>query len=437
MTDLPLAAPRASLPRKLDADLTVTRMVHGRLEALVNSILTLLEKGGFKATIPDMDGVLAEALRKTKPLTNFGDEHFMAALRQLMTSLDRAEWTVIGRFLVRGLARRALQHRLQIESWFEANPAALDIKIERPIFVLGFPRTGTTLLQNLLSLPDHRRSLLFWELTNPVPIHPDYATDRKKRSRQIKIDLFGAYQVVPELPKLHYVTPDSPEECWSLFANSLSVLNFDLSHGLHDFGDWLLEQDMEWAYREYERQLKMLLWREPANRLVLKCPEHLWFIDSLLKVFPDACIVMTHREPTDCIASYCSMVSLNRRTMEGCIDPKPLGRHITKRFRQGTERAMAARAAHGNEDQFLDVDFYDLVADPAAMVHKIEDHFGLKTTDQARLDDYLNTKRHDNRGAHKYSAELYGLEPAKVHEEFAPYIDRFGVRLKAPAKKPA
>jgi len=434
VNDLPLPAPAAVLPRKLDADLTVQRMVHGRLEAFVNSVLTLLEKGGFKGTIPDVDGVVAEALRKTRPLTNFGDDHFMAALNQLMTSLDRAEWTVIGRWLVRGLARRALQHRLQIEAWFERNPDALDLPIERPIFVLGFPRTGTTLLQNLLSCAPQRRSLQFWELANPAPVHPDLETDRRRRSRQIKIDLAGAYAVVPELPKLHYATPSSPEECWSLFANSLSVLNFDLSHGLHDFGDWLLEQDMEWAYREYRRQLQMLVHRLPAEQLVLKCPEHLWFVDDLLKVFPDACIVMTHREPTDCIASYCSMVSLNRRTMAGRIDPVPLGRHITKRFRQGVERAMAARTAHGDESRFLDVDFYDLVGDPAATVHRIEEHFGLKQTEGALLQDWLDTKRHDSRGAHKYSAALYGLKPAEVHREFAPYIERFGVRLAAPAK---
>ncbi len=434
MTDLPLPVPPAPLPRKLDADLTVTRMVHGPLEGLVNTVLTVLEKCGWKATIPDVDGVLAEAIRKTKPLSDFGDDAFRPALTQLMASLDRAEWTTIGRFLVRGLARRALQHRLQIEDWFGRHPEAAEIPIERPIFVLGFPRTGTTLLQNLLAAAPHRRVLQFWELTNPVPVHADYAIDRRRRTRQIKIDLFGAYQVVPELPKLHHVTPTSPEECWSLFASSLSVLNFDLSHGLHDFGDWLLEQPMAWAYREYRRQLQMLLWREPADRLVLKCPEHLWFVDSLLEVFPDACVVMTHREPTDCIASYCSMVSLNRRTMAGRIDPVPLGAHITKRFRQGMERAMKARDAFGDESRFFDVDFYDLVGDPAAMVGRIEDHFGLQKTEPERLADWLDNKREDKRGAHKYSAALYGLDPAAVHAEFAPYIDRFGVRLKAPKK---
>lgn len=436
MTDLPLTAPAASLPRRLDADLTVTRMVHGRLEGVVNATLGMLEKAGFKRTDPDFDAVVAEALRMQKGLTDFGGDDHWPALRQLMASLDHAEWTAIGKFLVRAMARRALEHRLRIEDWFSKNPDANDIPIHRPIFVLGFPRTGTTLLQNLLSLPTHRRPLQFWELVSPIPVHSDYETDRRRRSRAIKMYIFGAALIAPELPKLHHVAPDSPEECWSLFANTLSVLNFDLSHGLEDYGDWLLEQNLVWAYAEYRRQLQMLLHTQPAERLVLKCPEHLWFVDSLLKVFPDACIVMTHREPTDCIASYCSMVSLNRRTMAGHIDPKPLGRHIMKRFRQGTERAMAAREAHGHESQFLDVDFYDLVADPAAVVHRIESHFGLKSTDQTILDEYLNRDRHDNRGAHKYSAELYGLDSDRVHKEFAPYIERFGVRLDAP-KKPA
>jgi hypothetical protein len=431
VTNLPIPAERTALPRKLDADLTVRRMVPGPLEAVVNAFLTLAAKLGLGLTRMEVDSVLNEALRRTRPLTDFGDPQFMGALTKLMESLDQAEWTHMGRVLVRGLVRRALQHRLKIAQWFKDHPEVFEVPIERPIFVLGFPRTGTTLLQNLLSCAPQRRALQFWELSDPTPRHKDLQTDRRRRMRQITFDLWAAYKVVPELPKLHHSTPTSPEEDWSLFINTINVLNFDLSHGLTDFGDWLLEQDLTWAYREFRTFLQILLARIPAEQLVLKCPEHLWFLDNLLAVFPDACIVMTHREPTDCIASYCSMVSLNRRSMAGRIDPVPLGRHITKRFREGMDRAMAARD-QACAERFLDIDFYDLVGDPVATVHRIEEHFGLKQTDSALLQDWLDTKRHDTRGAHKYSAELYGLEPKRVHEELAAYIERFNVRLTPP-----
>jgi hypothetical protein len=245
--------------------------------------------------------------------------------------------------------------------------------------------------------------------------------------RRADRDLTWAYRFVPEMEEMHEVRPESAEECWPLLANTYAVLNFDICHGLIPYGDWLLQQDMVWAYREYRRQLQLLLWRERVDQLVLKCPEHLWFLDSLLTVFPDACIVWTHRGPLDCVASYSSLISLSRRTLQGRIEPTRIGPHIADRFHQGVERAMAARDALGDESRFFDVDFGDLIRDPVGMTNRIEEYFGLEPTDRLLLDDWLTRKRADAPGRHRYVASMWGLDADSVQAKFTRYIDRFGV----------
>ncbi len=357
-----------------------------------------------------------------------GDERFLVPMQKLMDQVeDFDRYTPLARGFIRGVCVRAVVHRLEIEQWFKDHPEADDIPIERPVFVLGFPRTGTTVLQNLLEQAPHRRALQFWETTSPVPLHEDLERDRAARIRRSDTDLKWAYRVVPEMAEIHEVTSTTAEECWPLLSNTFAVVNYDICHGLKPYGEWLMGYDMEWAYREYRRMLKMLLWRIPARQLVLKCPEHLWELEPLLKVFPDACIVWTHREPFDCVASYSSMISLSRRTLQGRIDPPQIGAHIADRFHRGVTRAMAARDAYGDESMFFDVDFKTLVQDRAGMVGKLEQHFGLEPTDPTLLQRWLDQKRSDGRGKHRYDAAMWGLEEDAINAQFSDYMSRFGL----------
>lgn len=371
--------------------------------------------------------MLKEARRKTG-LTDYGDDHFMEPFRKLVAQVDDFSlYTPLARGFIHTVCVRALVHRLRIEQWFKDHPETADIPIERPLFVLGFPRTGTTVLQNLLEQAPHRRALQFWETTSPIPKHEDLSIDRRKRIKRSDSDLRWAYRIVPEMAEVHEVKSETAEECWPLLSNTFAVVNFDICHGLKPYGEWLMGFDMEWAYAEYRRMLQILLWRIPAKQLVLKCPEHLWELAPLLKVFPDACVVWTHREPLDCIASYSSMISLSRRTLQGSIEPEKIGPHIADRFHTGIQRAMEARDALGDESRFFDVDFKALIGDRVGMVGRIEDHFGLPVTDPALLHGWLHEKRADSRGSHRYDSAMWGLEESAVNTQFHDYMARFGL----------
>ncbi len=407
-------------------DVSIRSFEHNLFERWADRALRLASMAGLSFTDLRPESILRAARRGTR-LSDFGDERFREPMRRSLQVVADGPYTSLGRAFIRGVVVRLARHRLHIEQWFKDHPETSQISIQRPIFVLGFPRSGTTLLQNLLEQAPNRRALRFWELTNPVPEHDEPSRDRASRLRRARRDLTWAYRFVPEMEEMHEVRADTVEECWPLLANTYAVLNFDICHGLRPYGDWLMKQDMGWAYREYRRQLQLLLWRERVDQLVLKCPEHLWFLDSLLETFPDACIVWTHRDPLDSVASYSSLISLSRRTLQGRIDPHKIGPHIADRFQEGVSRAMAARLAHGEESRFFDVHFDDLVHDPVGVTNRVEEHFGLDPTDSRLLDDWLSKKRGDAPGRHRYVPEMWNLDHESIREQFAEYIAHFNV----------
>lgn len=375
-----------------------------------------------------------QAAMKRTGLYDFGDPSFEAPYNKLLEVLPQYPLSSLGTLLTEQTMVKAMSNRLRIQAYLAAHPALAEQKVERPIFVLGFPRTGTTLMQNLLGLDEGQRCLRFWEIQTPIPLDDDPERDRRKRYTIANRTLQLAYLVAPEQREIHEIKPDTPEECWPLFSNSFAVLNYDLMSMFVDYGKWLLDYDMTGPYAFYRDTLKVLARNRPNDRFLLKCPEHLWFIDALLEVFPDARIVWTHRDPVASVASYCSLISLGQRMLYGKIDPSQLGAHIQDRFHTGVQRAMAARARSGKEDQFYDVDFKDLVRDPAGVVRKVKAwaHIPHDKAGEARVQRYLTTERGDKKGAHKYSAEVYGLDPRAIHRQYADYIERFKIPLKRP-----
>ena len=410
-----------------DQPLTVVRDGHNLYERLLNfgAWVARLLRLPFASTKPTTVRWLAKRMTGSDDI---GDERALVPMERVLEEVRSNNATSLSYVYFNTLSRRCLANRSMEQRYFAEHPEVAEVPVERPVFVLGFPRTGTTIMQNLLAQEPGRRTLQFWELTRPVPTHPDLEVDRARRIKATQGDLDIALRCAPEMLQMHHITPTSSEECWPLFSNSFAALNTDISQGLRRYGDWLLEQDMTWAYREYRERLKMLLHRLPAEQLVLKCPEHLWFLDALLEVFPDACIVWTHREPVACIASYCSMVSLNVRTVFGRYDGHELGRHITRRFHQGVTRAMAVRDRVG-DDRFFDADFRELVSDPLGMVEKINDRFGLACSPEGRanMEAYMERDREDKLGKHRYDGARYGLERDAIEDLFSDYATRFGI----------
>ncbi len=417
---------------------TVQRMSYTPLFRAANAAVGLGRKLGLPLGDLDPDSILDAARRKTG-LEDMGAETYRPYLEHIAETCQKHPVTPLARVIFRATFQAAATNRLLARDYVKRYPELERIPVERPVFIVGFPRTGTTLVQHLLALEPGARGLQFWELFSPTPVDDDPVIDRKKRLAAADQMLRIAMLTSPETPVVHDVKTTTFEECWYLMAHSFAVYNWDLQSGFHQFGDWLLQQDMRVAYRDYRRTLQMMAHWQPTGRFVLKCPEHLWFLDSLLDVFPDACIVWTHRDPVKVIASYCSMVSLTRRLYYGYIDGEAIGAHIERRFLEGIERAMAIRDRLG-EEHFYDINFEDLKADPARTVMGAFEHFGLRGSAQTEMEmkQWLAKPRQDKPGCHVYGPEQWGLDPARIRRNYAAYIDRFDVAYPGrKARRPA
>jgi hypothetical protein len=411
---------------------TVHQLSYGPLLRLANGLAGLGEWAGTSLGRIDAEDMLADARRSTG-LTDWGDERFRRNLTEVVDCVLRQDGlTPLARVILRQAFLRALCNRLWVQEWLRSHPAVRDQRVERPIFVLGFPRTGTTVLQNLFAAHPDRRGLPFWQLTVPVPVAEDREEDARRRRRTTEWMLFAAYRAAPEMAEVHYIDAETLEECWPLFGNSFAVMNWELQSGLAEYGDWIQQHaDMNQAYREYRTFLQIQLDRQPARQLVLKCPEHLWFLDALLDVFPDACVVWTHRDPFETLGSYCSLMSLQWRTLYGHIDRARMGAFMECRLLVGIDRALAVRDRVG-ERSFFDARFTDVVKDPIGVVEHASAHFGIDCSSdhRARMATWLTKKRADDRGRHKYDPLDYGLDADEVRGRYAHYIARFGLAAK-------
>lgn len=410
--------------------LTVSEDRYGVVERALNALVGVATATGCRGTRIDVASVLDQVRRQEGD--DWGDETFLEVFEEMVLALQGRPITHLARLAIRAISVKAVTNRVRMRRWVQAHPEIEQVRIDRPVFVVGFPRTGTTVMQNLLSLHSGRRSLAFWEMQDPVPASDDPEEDRRVRIAKADRILWFAHRFAPEQSDIHEIRATTAEEDWALMAHTFAVLNYDFQGGLREFGDHLLSRDMTWAYQEFRRMLQVLLHQHPSNGLVTKCPEHLWFLDALLEVFPDACIVWTHRDPFPTLASYCSLISLSHRTYYGGFDPGELGAYMTERFAQGVERAMEVRERVG-EDRFFDAPFEQTVQDPGGLVRQVCERFGLPWEDgpdgtmDKKVSEWLAADRSDKRGRHVYDGGRYGLDPVEVRARFQRYIDRFSV----------
>ena len=409
----------------MDKTLTVQRESYRLSIRALSAVASVGEKIGLPFGQLEETSMLAAA-RSATGLQDMGGDHFVAPMRQLIANLEKRELTALGKVSTRAIALKHLTNRLCLTEHFRQHPTLKDLPIERPVFILGFPRTGTTLAQDLLAKAPGSRALQFWELATPVPVSEDEGRDRHLRTKDAQQKLDVTYRVAPELMQVHETRTDTLEECWPLLANSFSAANWEMSMGCTDYGGWLLEQDLVPAYQDYKRSLQVLASNSPGRRLVLKCPDHLATLDALLEVFPDACLVWTHRDPVDCIASYCSMVSIGWRVVFGKYHPLEIGPVVHDGFLRWVTRAMAVRDRVG-EDRFFDVNFEDFTASPAATIEAMAEHCGMPGRSASEVAADMARGRSDEKGKHVYSVPRYGIDPDAVHRSFAEYIERFSV----------
>jgi hypothetical protein len=371
--------------------------------------------------------LLGEA-RAQAGLDDFGDERFREGLRVLLETYETtANLSPAGRKRTRRRLVQLLATRLRVEEAWKRHPEVRALEIRSPVYLTGLPRTGTSALFNLLAADPRHRPLLLWEGLFPDPLKglPAGAPDPRREALR-KLNERDR-QKNPDFDKVHYVTVDMPEECVLLTAHTFCDAQMGIEPLMEPYASWFQRQDLRPAYRYYADLLRLLQWQRPGERWLLKSPAHLWALDVLVEMFPDACILWTHRDPLEMMGSYCSMMAM-LMAIRASFDPKELGGAVLEYLARSLERGLAARDRLGAQ-RFLDVDYRAFVADPLGTVSGVYRHFGLELgpREEASFAAWAQAHPQGKHGAHRYSLEEYGLSANAVRDRLAFYLDRFDV----------
>lgn len=371
-----------------------------------------------------MEALLEGASKETK-LEDFGDPGFHEGLAVLLETYERAGLRPGGRKRTRTRLHQLLVTRLRVEEAWKRHPEIRQRAIRRPVYLTGLPRTGTSALFNLLGCDPAARPLLLWEGVCPDPLvdWPEGEPDPRADLIQAGLDIDRERN--PDFDKIHVAGARIPEECVLLLAHTFKDVQMGIEPLLQPYGAWFEKQDLRDSYQYYVDLLRMIDSQRPGERWLLKSPAHLWALDILVEQFPDACIVQTHRDPTQVLASYCSMMHALMAIFESA-DPKTLGPVVLEYLARSLEAGMQQRAA-SDASRFLDLDYREFVASPLDAIAKVYGHFELEMTDEAALSmrNHIESHPQGKHGSHRYSLEEYGLTADLVRDRLGFYISHF------------
>lgn len=357
----------------------------------------------------DPDLILEKA-RQYARSDDFLGEAWQPAFRALLASVE-AEAGASTKRIERTIGEMLslLVTRSRMAALLRARPEIRDVDLPAPVVITGLPRSGTTLLHNLMAVVPGHRAYRLWELRSPAfPIDApaDHASKELAHSAEV---LEYLYDRAPAFKAIHPMAADAPDECNWLFRPTFTTMVYSWTNYAPSYERWLATADRAPAYAEWKLQLQMLRWRSPGGVPVLKDPGHLWSLPALFQTSPDARVVVLRRDLAETVPSLCSLCHTLQTMDARGGSPEKVGRYVIDMVARGEVALKKAQAAH--PDRILLVDYGDLVADPSATVGRILDWTGraLDPIGARRVAEALAAGRTRSKTPHRYSLEQFGL----------------------------
>lgn len=360
---------------------------------------------------------------------DFGPEAYLDGLRALLRSLDEArDLSPLGRTILRRQIVTSLTTRLRSERRLREHPEAADVAIPRPIFITGLVRTGSTALHYLMGQDPGIQKLEYWLSAQPQPRPPRDTWDEHPDFRQSVDQLAFLYEHTPDLMAIHEMKADWPEECGHILAQSFTDDRFECSANLPGYGEWYHHTAHPDAYVRHRRLIQLIGSTSPDRRWLLKYPVHLRQLPALFAVYPDACIVQTHRDPCTVLQSYTSFLSKIHRMHRTSVDPEEIARAQLESWAVAAEAGVDYRREHGSE-AFFDLHFDDFMADPIGSVKRIYARFDQtwSPAGEAALERWQQAHPQGKHGEHRYARREFVIPDGEIGERFAGYLDFFGM----------
>lgn len=383
-----------------------------------------------------LDSILEEAAKRSGKLSDFGEGPFQEGLVRLLDSLESdGRLNPIGRLIAR---ERALLHTVNRLHYVEDRKRFPEIarqEIVKPVFIVGMPRTGSTILHDIMAQDPRSRAPLTWETMFPSPPPETASFDTDPRIEACEATFPSVDLQIPAFKAMHPMGARLTQECVTLMGETMITPLFHNQFRVPTYQDWC-DHEADWAhvYAFHQRQLQHLGSRHMLDRWVLKTGAHMWGLEHLLQVYPDARIVFTHRDPVKSMTSYASLTALVRSMGSDEVDPVEIATDWTARIKRVLEHAIEVRQRGDHPDAvFYDMRFSDFVTDQLSEVEKIYSAFDLPLSEEAAsaMQAFIADNPKDKHGIHRYAPEEFGVVPASIREAFRTYIDRFDLAPEA------
>ncbi len=378
---------------------------------------------------------LHEAAIEAVGFDDFGDPGYLEGLRVLLDAYDEeARFTDDGGRAARLMIVDTLRQRLRAERAWQAHPEVLDHAIERPLVICGLVRTGSTALHALMGQDPDVQPLQYWLARNPQPRPPRSTWRDHPDFRASDAEIQGMYDADPSLKAVHFMRADGPEECRHLLMQQFTDDAFEVNATVPSYSAWYAQADMLPSYERHRDLLKLIGSNDVGTPWLLKYPVHMRYMADFLEVYPDACVIQTHRDPLTVLPGYISLIAGFRAMNEERIDRQAIAEQVLDQWADGCGRMIALRKRR-DPARFYDVQFADFMSNPIGTVEAIYAHFGrtLSAAGKAALEAWQSEHPEYRRDRHENStsAEDIGIDRKDILDRFSAYMEQHGMKPEA------
>lgn len=367
-------------------------------------------------------------------LDDLGDPSAYAGLEVLVDACaEEAQLSELGELAVGGALVGALVNRLRVVDHVAQHPEVTATPVEAPVVVVGLFRAGTTLFSNLLDRDPANRALLRWESGDsvPAPLPAERLAGPRVDAAQAGTDMLEALN--PAVRAIHHEDATSPTECIAVLGQAFHSISWEALANVPSYAAWYRGRDLRPAYAYHRHVLQVLQSAGTTGRWTLKSPGHALALDALVDTYPDARIVVQHRDPVILTASVMSLIG----TMSSTFSDADHGDYLREHWAQTLEDSIAGIddfRARRPDVPVVDVHYEHLVGDPVGTLEAVYDAFGLEPGEGAfaAMAEHVAAHPRGSLGAHTYDPAGLGLDVPALRERFAGYVERYDVRLETP-----
>jgi hypothetical protein len=371
---------------------------------------------------------LLESALRASGRPDFASRSFVPALKRLLASCNQeASLSPLGSLALRHDVLRCLRNLLRFDELEESCPALLAAPVRAPVLITGMPRSGTTFLHRLIVQDRSTIAPRLFHLVHPDVSHSGCVVSSLRKSA-VRLQLALFRLIAPEFHALHPLGVDEPEECTDIIAQVFLSSRFESSYRVPSYSAWLHATGFLDAYRFHRRFLQHLQAHCPERRWVLKSPDHVFALDEVRAIYPDARLIVIHRDPVRVLASVAKLTQVMRNPFTRRNDPLEIGKQVTASWIDGARRMTALSA---DDRSILHLHYRWVVSHPLDAVDAVYRHCGLRLSEEAeyRMFHWLNRMQNARRASSRYDLANFGLNPHWLREQFRQYTDKFRVEI--------